>query len=78
MEGKELKNLGQVTSPLSLSFLLCNMVALIRPSTRALLQEAETITMGRHLKSFTKCLVLFSDLHTHRVFQPYPGGLPMV
>ena len=31
VEGKELNNLGQVTSPLSLSFLLCNMVALIRP-----------------------------------------------
>ena len=31
MEGKELNNLGLVSSPLSLSFLLCKMVTLIGP-----------------------------------------------
>ena len=31
MEGKDLNNLGLVTSPLGLSFLLCKMVTLIGP-----------------------------------------------
>lgn len=63
MEGKELNNLGLVSSPLSLSFLLCKMVtnrAIVKDSVR----RSRNNNNGEQLRSLYKCLVLFSDLHT--------------